>query len=144
MLKFSATLFVFSAFAWGQSFTGSIRGTITDSTKAPVAAAKVTATDVDRSVDYSTLADSVGRYILPTLPAARYTLTVEAAGFDKATQAAFRLEVQQQATVDIELKVGAITTTVEVQSSAPLLNTTSATLGQVLENRTIMSLPTSS
>src|SRR5262249_6105992 len=76
-----------------------------------------------------------------TLPAARYVLTVEASGFDKTSQPAFRLEVQQQATVDIELKVGAVATTLEVQGSAPLLNTTSATLGQVVENQIIMSMP---
>src|SRR5438034_10347463 len=129
MSKLWITLILFSASCLGQSFTGSIRGNITDSSKAPVASAKVTATDADRSVDYSTLTDSLGRYILPTLPAARYAITVEAPGFEKATQAAFRLEVQQQATVDIELKVGAVTTTVEVQASATTLNTTSATLG---------------
>ncbi|HEY1336248.1 MAG TPA: carboxypeptidase-like regulatory domain-containing protein, partial [Bryobacteraceae bacterium] len=144
MTRFVATLFLLTALVWGQSYTGSIRGTITDTSKAAVTGAKVTAKDVDRNVDYSTVTDSAGRYILPTLPSASYSLTVEAAGFDKATQAPFKLEVQQQATMDIELKVGAVTTTVEVQAAAPLLNTTSATLGQVLENRTIMSLPTSS
>src|SRR3989441_7859816 len=115
-----------SVLVWAQSYTGSIRGTITDTTKATVPGAKVTAIDTDRNVEYSTLSDSSGRYILPTLPAASYVLTVQAAGFQKASQPAFRLEVQQQATVDIELSIGAVSTTVEVQSSAPLLNTTSA------------------
>jgi len=144
MAKFCVTFFLSVALVCGQSYTGSIRGTITDSTKAAVASAKVTATDVDRNVDYPTVTDAQGRYILPTLPAARYSLSVQAPGFEKASQTPFALEVQQQATVDFELKVGAVTTAVEVQSAAPLLNTTSATLGQVLENRTIMSLPTSS
>jgi hypothetical protein len=139
----TGAFFLFAASVWGQSYTGSIRGTITDNTKAGVPGAKITATDVDRRVEYSTLADSVGRYILPTLPAAQYTLTVEAAGFDKAVQPAFRLEVQQQATVDIELKIGAVTTSVDVQTSAPLLNTTSATLGQVIEDHVIRSVPNS-
>src|SRR5262249_59742641 len=103
-------LCLLAALAWGQSFTGSIRGTITDNTKASIPAAKVTAKDVDRGVEYSTVADSSGRYNFPTLPAAQYSLTVEAAGFDKAVQPAFKLEVQQQATVDIELRVGAPTT----------------------------------
>ncbi len=143
MSKLCAILVLSSVLSWSQSYTGSIRGTITDNTKAAVPSAKVTATDADRNVDYSTVTDTAGRYILPTLPAARYILTVQAAGFDRATQAPFSLEVQQQATMDIELRVGAVTTTVEVQSSTALLNTTSATLGQVLENRAIMSLPTS-
>src|SRR5437867_1006548 len=104
--------------AWSQSYTGSIRGTITDSTHAAVPNAKVTATDVDRSVEYPTTADSSGRYIFPTLPPARYVLTVDAPGFKKATQPAFRLEVQQQATIDVELSVGEVTTAVEVTAAA--------------------------
>ena len=49
--------------------------------------------------------------------------------------------MQQQATLDVQLSVGAISTTVQVESSAPLINTTSATLGQVVENKYILSLP---
>src|SRR5499427_6594602 len=130
-----------SVLSWAQSYTGSIRGTVTDHTRAAVPAAKITATDADRNVQFSTVTDSAGRYIFPTLPAARYTLTAQAAGFDKAAQPAFRLEVQQQATVDIELRLGTISTTVEVESTAALLNTTSAALGQVVENQIIMSMP---
>ncbi len=143
MRNILVSLSLFSAVAWGQSYTGSIRGTITDNTKAAVPAAKITVTDADRNVEYSTVSDSSGRYILTTLPAARYVLTVQAQGFDKTTQPAFRLEVQQQATVDVELRVGSISTTVDVQGSAPLINTTSAALGQVVENRIIMTMPNS-
>src|SRR3954449_3858706 len=137
-----AVFCLFAALSWAQSFTGSIRGTVTDSTHAAVPNARVMAVDVDRNVESSTVTDSVGRYTFVTLPAANYALRVEAPGFQKATQPAFKLEVQQQVTADIELQVGEVTSTVEVQSTAPLLNTTSATLGQVIENRTIMSLPT--
>jgi hypothetical protein len=144
MRHLTGAIFIFAASIWGQSYTGSIRGTITDNSKAGVPAAKITATDTERRIDYSTATDSAGRYILPTLPAAQYTLSVEAPGFDKAVQPAFRLEVQQQATVDVELKVGAVTTSVEVQTTAPLLNTTSATLGQVIEDHVIQSVPNSS
>jgi len=129
-----------SALGWSQ-YTGSIRGTITDSSKSAVPNAKITATDADRNVEFSTMSDSAGRYIFPTLPAARYSLVVQAPGFQRATEAEIRLEVQQQATVDVELKVGAVSTAVEVQGTAALLNTTSATLGQVVENQMIMSLP---
>src|SRR5260370_1279568 len=54
---------------------------------------------------------------------------------------AFRLQVQQQATIDVELSVDSIATSVSVEALAPLLNTTSATLGQVVENKYILSLP---
>src|ERR1041385_6973416 len=111
-----------------------------DNTKAGVPNAKVTVSDVDRNVESSTTCDSSGRYIFPGLPAAKYVLTVQAQGFDKATQPAFQLEVQQQAPVDVELRVGSLATTVEVQGAAPLLNTTSASLGQVVENQIVMSM----
>src|SRR6476646_574882 len=78
--------------AWSQTSTGSIRGTITDPTNAPVPTAKVTATDVERGVPYATTTDSAGRYNFPALPPARYRLSVEAPGFDKTTQSPFRLE----------------------------------------------------
>ena len=129
--------------AWCQTSTGSIRGTVTDATNAAVPNAKITATDVDRGLNYPTTADSAGRYIFPGLPPAKYSVTVEATGFEKTTQAAFALEVQQQATVDMKLTIGSLTTSVDVSGSAPLLNVTSATLGQVVENRLIQSVPNS-
>ena len=132
---------LFSILVWSQTFTGSIRGTLLDPTRAVVPNAKITVTDADRGVQNSTVADSSGRYIFPTLPPARYILTAEAPGFRKVTLPVFRLEVQQQATVDVELTVGEITTTVDVTASAPLLNTTSAALGQVVENRFMLATP---
>ena len=129
--------------AWAQTSTGSIRGTITDPTNAAVPTAKVTATDVDRGVPYTTTTASAGRYIFPGLPPATYRLMVESSGFDKTTQAPFRLEVQQQATLDVALSVGSLATSVEVSGTAPLINVTSATLGQVIENRLIQSVPNS-
>lgn len=136
-------LLVVSSAVWGQTYTASVRGTVTDSTQAAVPNARITATDVDRNVAYPTTSDTAGRYIFPTLPPARYVVSVEAPGFRKTTRPAFRLEVQQQATVDVELTVGEVTTVVEVAASVPLLNTTSANLGQVVENRFIMSTPLS-
>jgi hypothetical protein len=103
--------------------------------------ARVTAADIERGVDYPTTTDAAGRYIFPTLPPATYSLTVEASGFQKATQPPFKLEVQQQATIDVALNVGMMTTSVEVTGQAPLLNVTSAALGQVVEQRLIQSVP---
>jgi Carboxypeptidase regulatory-like domain len=141
MQKATLLLLLFCIVGWSQTSTGSIRGTITDPAGAAVPDAKITATDVERGVNYPTSTDSAGRYIFPGLPPARYTLTVEAAGFEKATQAAFNLEVQQQATVDMALTVGTLSSSVEVSASAPLLNVTSASLGQVIENKLIQSVP---
>ncbi len=124
-----------------QSFTAAIRGVVTDSSGAAVPAAKVIATELQRNVQHPTVTDDAGRYTLPSLPPGEYSLVVEAAGFKKFVQSKFVLAVQQQATLDAQLQVGDISTAVEVSSEAPLLNTTISNLGQVVENKYIISLP---
>lgn len=132
---------VMPALLSAQSFTASVRGIVTDSSQAAIPGAKITVTDVDRNLDHTTQADAMGRYNMMAIPPGRYTLMAEAAGFQKATHSMFVLTVQQQATIDVEMNVGQIATSVNVESSAPLLNSTSATLGQVIENKYITDLP---
>jgi hypothetical protein len=141
LFAYLAILTIAPAILLAQSFNASVRGVVTDSSKAAIPAARITVTDVDRNLDYSTEADAMGRYYLTALPPGTYRFAAEAAGFQKATRAAFTLVVQQQATIDVELKVGTAVTAIEVQGAAPLLNATSATLGQVIENRYISELP---
>jgi len=140
-LRFALLLVLCPAMLLAQSFTASVRGVVTDASQAAVPKAKVTITNVDRNTNQETVSDDAGRYVLTALPPGRYTLAVEAAGFTRYNRSAFPLQVQQQATIDIELSVGAVATTVEVAGGAPLLNTTIATLGQVVENKYILSLP---
>ena len=128
---------------WGQTYTASLRGTVTDSSKAVIPAATVTATEVNRDVKHTTQTDSTGRYVLTTLPPGSYVLTVEAPGFKTFTQPAFTLVVQQQATIDVELSVGGVSTAIEVIGAAPLLNTAAPTMGQVIENKFIQTAPLS-
>ena len=90
---------------WAQTYTASVRGTVTDSTQAAVPSAIVTLPDVERNLPHSVATDSAGRYGLPTPPPGTYALTVEARGFRKHTQPAFQLAVQQQATINVELTV---------------------------------------
>src|SRR5207245_8489670 len=127
-------LITLPAVALAQSFTASVRGVVTDSSQAAIPGAKVTVTDADRNVSQKTATDTAGRYVFTALPPGRYSLGVEAAGFSSYSGAVFPLQVQQQATIDVELSVNAIATTVSVEATATLLNTTSATLGQVVEN----------
>ena len=130
-----------AVFALSQSFTASIRGVVTDATGASIPRATVTVTDADRNVQYRTITDEEGRYVVTALPPGNYTIAIEASGFKRFVRSAFPLSVQQQATIDAQLEVGEITATVEVAAEAPLLNTTIANLGQVIENKYIISLP---
>ena len=124
-----------------QSFTATVRGTVTDESSASIAAAKVTVTDADRGTTFTTTADETGRYTVTNLPPGHYVLTVEAPGFKRFSSGRFPVTVQQQVTVNASMQVGEVTTTVEVQGSAALVNTTIANLGQVIENRYILQLP---
>jgi hypothetical protein len=114
---------------------------VTDPSGAAVPGAKVTLTEADRNVPHNANSDEAGRYFLTALPPGNYTLTVEAKGFKKYALTNVPLLVQQQATLDVSLQVGDIATAVEVTSQAAMLNTTMATLGQVVENRYMTSLP---
>ncbi len=127
--------------ALSQSYTAALRGVVSDSSGAAIPSAQVVATEVDRNVKHSAVTDEGGRYYLSALPPGKYTLTIEAQGFNRHSQSAFPLTVQQQATIDVQLQVGQVSSTVEVTASAPLLNTTISSLGQVIENKYIVTLP---
>lgn len=127
--------------AWGQSFTAALRGTVTDDSGAVIPGANIVVTEAARNVPHATVTDKEGRYFLTALPPGAYSMTVEASGFKKYSLQAFDLVVQQQATIDVKLDVGDLTSVVSVESSAPLLNTTTASLGQVVDNKYILSLP---
>jgi hypothetical protein len=130
-----------AAVALAQSFTASVRGTVSDESGAAVPAAKVLVTDADRGTIFRGEADGAGRYTVTALPPGNYVLTVEASGFKKFSSGKFAVAVQQQATVDARLQVGDVNTTIEVEGAASLLNTTISNLGQVIDNQTILKLP---
>jgi hypothetical protein len=132
---------LYCSLASGQSFTASVRGTAKDPSGASVPRAAVSIRDADRGTSQTTMADEEGRFAITALPPGQYVLTVEAAGFKRFSSGTFTLTVQQQATVDARLEVGAVNETVEVTNSAALVNTTIANLGQVIDNETIVSLP---
>jgi hypothetical protein len=134
-------LLMITGSAWSQSFTAAVRGVVTDPTGAAVANAKVVITQAERNVQNTMTTDEEGRYQVSALPPGQYTLTVEAGGFKKYARSAFSLLVQQQATIDVQLQLGEVSSVVEVQGDTPLVNTTIANLGQVIDNKYILSLP---
>ena len=130
-----------STLVFGQSFTASVRGSVLDQSAAAIPNAKVVVTDVNRGAVHNTQADNLGRYAITSLQPGTYILTVESPGFQRFSSGHFTLVIQQQATIDAQLQVGDISTTVEVSDAASLVNTTIANLGQVVENKYIISLP---
>ena len=129
---------------WGQQVTAAITGRVIDASGAAVTDAKVTATDTERGSVWPTVTNGEGAYNLPRLVVGTYNLRVEHAGFQVATESNILLQINQIARVDITLTVGSIQQTVEVTSAAPLLQTESTEVGQVIDARTNEDLPLAS
>ncbi len=132
---------VLSMPALAQKDTGSIVGTVIDQTGAIVANAKVTVSDVERGIHLQTTTNDSGQYVASPLRVGRYTVTVEHPGFKKAVSVPVDLDVQQRIAVDISLQVGQISESVEVTGAAPLLETETSELGQVVDNKRMANLP---
>lgn len=130
-----------SVAAWGQKDAGSIVGTVKDQTGAIVANAKVTVSDVERGTNLVTSTNESGEYVASPLRVGRYTVTVEHAGFKKAVTVPVNLDVQQRIALDVTLQVGQISESVEVTGAAPLLETETSELGQVVDNKRVANLP---
>jgi len=135
-------LFAASLSGIAQTVTGAIRGTITDSSGAIVPNASVVTTNTETGVRAEATTNQAGEYSIRFLQIGKYTLVVEANGFDRATYGPFSLEIDQTAKIDIPLHVGSIKTSVEVSDQyQPILNTESATLGETFTANTINSVP---
>jgi hypothetical protein len=134
-------LLLSAAAAWGQQVTAAVTGKVTDPTGAAVPGAKVTATDTERGTEWPTISNAEGIYNLPRLPVGTYNVKVESQGFQTAQQSNIRLQLNDVARLDFQLQVGSISQSVEVTSAAPLLQTQSTQLGQVIDSRTNQELP---
>ena len=141
LVLFVALAALIAGSAWGQQVTATITGRVTDSSGAAIANAKVTATSVERGTVYSNATNSDGYYNLSNLPVGNFNLRVENAGFQAATQSNILLQLNQVAKIDIQLQVGNVQTTVEVNATAPVLQTESTQLGQIIDSRTNTTLP---
>ncbi len=134
-------LFAFQGFLPAQEVTASMLGTVTDPSGAPVAGAKVTATDVDRGTPFSTTTNEVGAYNLPRLPIGSYAIRVEHTGFNAAQQANITLELNQAAHFDVRLTLGDVSTQLNITDAAPVLQTETTQVGTVMESKAIAALP---
>lgn len=126
---------------YGQIVNATLSGTVTDPTGAAVPEAGVSATNVSTGVATKTTTDVTGSYTFPSLPVGTYTLTVEKTGFKSTVLSGIQLLVSQQAVVSAQLQVGELATIVEVTSAAPLIETTTASVGTVIGQREVVELP---
>lgn len=121
--------------------TGSILGTVTDSTGAVVPNVKITITNLATGVAFHTATSSSGDYLAPTLNPGNYTVAAEAQGFQKSVTTGITLTVDQKVRVNVTLKPGAVTQTLQVTAQAVALDTDSAGLSQLMSERQVDQLP---
>ncbi|HUA15941.1 MAG TPA: carboxypeptidase regulatory-like domain-containing protein [Verrucomicrobiae bacterium] len=127
--------------AMAQEVTAAVVGTVTDPSNAPIKGATVTATDTERGTVWTAQTNDSGAYNLLRLPVGSYTVKVTASGFETAVEPAFTLVLNQTARVDVKLKVGQVSETVEVTGAAPILQTQSTEVSTVIDSTTNESLP---
>ena len=120
-----------------QTSQGRILGTVTDSSGAVVAKAKVTITNTATGIARTIATTAAGEYAAPNLEPGAYEVVVEAAGFTKARHTAVTLEVARDVRVDIKLVPGAVTEIMLVTGEVPIVDTTSDVLGSTFSNEAI-------
>src|SRR5438132_5619334 len=126
---------------FGQAYSGTVSGELTDATSAVVTGAKVILTDQEKGFSFQTTSDNIGRYLFRSIPPGVYVVAVEAQSFGKTESAKFKVDVNENATANLTLKVAGATQTIEVGAQAQAIQTEDAETGQVVNRRFINDLP---
>src|SRR5439155_9820939 len=132
---------VFTALAFAQITTGTISGTVTDSTGAVVPGVNVTLKSVEKGITRTVRTDEGGRYRAPDLALGSYEISAEASGFETVVRSGITLTVGREAVVDFTLQVGNLTDKITITGEAPLAQTENATVAAVAEERAMRELP---
>ena len=130
-----------TASAAAQGFTGQIVGTVTDQTKAVLPGVTITVTNTGTGASREVLTNEAGGFNVPALPAGTYRVEAQLTGFRTEARTGVTVQVNQIARVNFDMSVGDVSQTVEVTGTAPLIETDSAALGQVVDRKKIDDLP---
>ena len=121
--------------------TATISGQVSDASGAAIPGATITATGRDTGLSRSTVTSAGGRYSLPALAVGNYDVRAEAPAFRSEVRQALRLVVGQEVVLNFSLQVGAVQETVTVTAEAPLIETTSGSLGGLVDEERVSDLP---
>lgn len=141
MTRYLVVLLAVVGIVVGQEDRASVAGLITDPAGAAVPNAQITITSVERSTSSQAASSDAGRYQVGFLLSGKYTLTVEAPGFKKYVRENIELAVAQKLGLDLKLEIGALAESVTVNDRVTLLETESASRGQVITRRELHDLP---
>jgi hypothetical protein len=140
-LLLGAMLLGFSATAVGQAVNATLLGTVTDSSGAPVANAKVFLIETNTGIRHTSQTNESGNYVLPDLPPGTYTVTAEQSGFKRASRAGVDVIVNTTQRVDLILQPGDVSETITVSAETPILQTERADTGRKLDTVLTENIP---
>ena len=125
----------------GQEFRGTIAGRVADAQDAVVPNVRIVATRVETGAKYETVSGADGQYTLPFVAPGQYRLVAEAGGFKRYVREGLGVSTNEHLSADIKLELGQLTESVTVVADSPLLETGTASVGQVINARQIESMP---
>ncbi|MCH7979082.1 MAG: TonB-dependent receptor, partial [Acidobacteria bacterium] len=138
---FLLVVFLGAAASFAQNPTATILGVVRDATGAVIPDASLTARNVETGQTRTTVSASDGSYRFSAMQVGNYEVQVLQAGFQTAVRSGLRLTVGQEAVVNFTLQVGAVEQRVEVTAEAPLVNTTTSSLGGLVDELKVSELP---
>src|SRR5438105_12420924 len=131
---------MFAVAAFAQT-TASIKGTVTDQTGAAVVGAKVTIKAAALGIERTAQTNNGGDYEVPALPPGNYSVEIQMAGFQPQQANNLVLAVSQNSVQNFSLKIANSTEVVTVEASSPIIETTTMTVGQSIDQRTVQDIP---
>src|SRR5437868_748120 len=138
---FVATLVCAVYALYGQEARGTLMGRVSDPTGSLIIGAKVEAVNAETGVHFTSNTNGSGDYILPFLIPGPYSLVVESRGFRTYRRAGIVVRESDRITIDMTMEVGEASQSVQVTAETPLLDTSTASMGLVVERRAIADLP---
>ena len=140
-LRILSFVLVLAGWLGAQNIRGTILGTVRDASGAVVPGAKITVTHVATELTRTEAANSTGEFVFPQLPVGEYRLTAEQTGFKKEEHTGIVLQVDDKLRLDVALQVGRVNEIVAVTEAAAVVQTDSATVGNVVDNKKVTELP---
>jgi len=132
---------VASSYGAAQIVTGTIEGVVTDPSGAVVPGVAISVKNLDTNAVRTAITNETGNYLVSLLPVGRYEVSAELTGFRTQVKSGLTLQVEQRINVNFVLEVGAVTDTLLVTESAPLVQANTATIGAMIDPQKLVELP---
>ena len=139
--RFSLILGMLFGLSAAAQTTSAIQGTVTDSSGAVVPSAQIKSTQIETATTRSTVSNGAGEYSLPSLQPGTYRLVVSAPGLQVTTLENIILSVDSTRQINVQLGVAATNQTVEVSDSTQQIDSSTMTVGQVIDQKTVQEIP---